>query len=229
MAGSLLQCVKKSDGEMIVIQAAMAAYLESGNRFLSDYLESIFRENEIKGKYDVRHDKTYYNQNNADTAALMAEKKQGERLRTRNYAFFLSMAFAYQDGQATLENIKEILNDIFLRDGLNFDDLETICFVGDGVFFRFPNKVLEIRPSGTDAKSKSYAMGDDKMSLARFAMAIGDYDGTITELHARYIPATYSDPGNDHPQQNAAIRMQAQRYDTYYQEGLPEKKLHTTK
>jgi phosphomannomutase len=72
---------EKSDGEMIVIQAAMAAYLESGNRFLSDYLESIFRENEIKGKYDVRHDKTYYNQNNADTAALMAEKKTGRTIK----------------------------------------------------------------------------------------------------------------------------------------------------
>jgi len=204
---------EKSAGEALVIQAAMAAHLESQGKMLSDYLQELFDANDIKARFDVREDTVYYNQNNPDPDALKADKKEGEGRRTKNYVFFLSMALAHRDGKLTKEQVIEILNDAFRDEGLDFSDLEGIYFVGDGVFFKFPNKVLEIRPSGTDAKSKSYAMGDNKKELARFAAVLGGYSGEITALHGRFVPEEYVTNG---------MEKGWDAYQEYYRDGLPE-------
>jgi phosphoenolpyruvate carboxykinase (GTP) len=204
---------EKSAGEAMVIQAAMAAHLDSQGRYLSDYLDEVFKANDIKGKYDVRVDVVYYDQNNPDPDALKRDKKEGEARRTKNYLFYLSLALAARDGKLGVADVVGILNDVFAAQNLRFDDLRAVHFVGDGVFFQFPNKVLEIRPSGTDAKSKSYAMGDDKTELALFATALGEYNGDLTALHRAAVPAVYAEKGMD---------LQWDIYQEYYREGLPE-------
>ncbi|GEM_PF-291153 len=207
---------EKSDGEMLVIQAAMAAHLENQNVMFSDYLNQLLEQNDIKGRFDVREDVVYYNQSEPDPDKLKEEKTAGELRRTANYVFYLSMALAYQDGKITRPQIISILNDLFAKEGLTFDDLSEIYFVGDGVFFQFPNKVLEIRPSGTDAKSKAYGMGEDKLLLARYAAALGNYSGDLTALHREYVSTDYSDVAS-------AMKLQWDRYQAYYREGLPPK------
>jgi 6-phosphogluconolactonase/glucosamine-6-phosphate isomerase/deaminase/phosphomannomutase len=235
---------EKSDGEMLVIQSAMAAYLEELSQtlglkqglFLSDYFHlivspskfdrTLFKtrdirgqypvESDINGKFDVREDVVYYNQSEPNPDILKKDKEVGEARRTKNYVFYLSLALAYRDGKVTKEQIISILNDLFGKDGFNFGDLSEIYFVGDGVFFQFPTKVLEIRPSGTDAKSKSYAMGENKGELARYAAVLGNYSGDITSLHAQYVPPEYSDP-------TKGMDLAWKRYQEYYRDGLPPK------
>ncbi|MBI2095325.1 MAG: hypothetical protein HYT89_04075 [Candidatus Omnitrophica bacterium] len=207
---------EKSDGELTVIEAAMTAYLESRGMMLSDYLSQIFEQNDIKGRFDIREDIPYYNQSEPDPVVMAKAKDEGILKRTKNYTFYLSMALAYQDGKITKQNIIDILNGLFERDELGFSDLKEIYFVGDGVYFDFPDKVLEIRPSGTDAKSKAYGMGIDKNLLARYGAAVGNYSGELTPLHHQIVPSNYSDL-------EGAEKMAWDRYQEYYRIGLPPK------
>ena len=203
---------EKSAGEALVIQAAMTAALDSEGRFMSDNLLQLFEKNNIQSRYDLRHDTTYYNQSNPDPDALKVEKALGEAKRTKNYEFYLSTALAVRDGELSTAQAASILSDVFAPQGLSFDDMLAMQFVGDGVYMEFPNKVLEIRPSGTDAKSKAYAMGDDKTKLARYAAAIGGYSGELTALHRSLVPARYVENGED---------LAWKAYDAYYRDGLP--------
>ena len=95
------------------------------------------------------------------------------------------MAMAVKQGKMTLENVKEVLNDAFKS--LIFDNLISIKFVGDGTYLEFTDKYIEIRPSGTDAKTKAYGGGSDKGIIELFANVLGNYSGERTELHKKYI------------------------------------------
>ena len=60
----------------------------------------------------------------------------------------------------TLDNAKEILSKTFnCGSRLDFSNLTAVKFVGDGTYLDFDDKFIEIRPSGTDAKTKAYAGG----------------------------------------------------------------------
>lgn len=85
----------------------------------------------------------------------------------------------------TLEDVKTILNDTF--PSLNFDNLLSIKFVGDGTYLEFADKYIEIRPSGTDAKTKAYGGGSDKAVIESFAETLGNYSGERTEIHKKFI------------------------------------------
>ena len=108
-------------------------------------------------------------------------------MRTKNDMFYLSMAIGYKLGKITLTQIQEILNDTFVN--LNFDNLLSVKFVGDGTYFEFSDKYIEIRPSGTDAKTKAYGGGDNKSVINRYANDLGNYSGERTNLHKQYIPS----------------------------------------
>ncbi len=176
---------EKSATEAIIVASSLAAKLEEDNQTLSEYLEQIFEKNNIVAKFDVREDISYYNESEPDIDKLKAAKVEGEKQRTKNDLFYLSLAIAIKEGKANLESVKKVLNCAFAE--LNFDNLVAVKFVGDGTYLQFTDKYVEIRPSGTDAKTKAYAGGEDLNSIQEFARILGNYSGDRTELHKELI------------------------------------------
>ena len=174
---------EKSATEAIIVASALIANLK--DKPMSDYLKEIFEENEIVKRYDTRVDIAYYNESEPDINNLKADKIEGEKKRTKNDLFYLSMAMGIKKGLMTIENVKEVLNDTFKS--LIFDNLEEIKFVGDGTYLKFAHKFIEIRPSGTDAKTKAYGGGSNKEMIETYANILGNYDGTRTTLHKKFI------------------------------------------
>ena len=174
---------EKSATEAIIVASALVAKIN--DKPLSSYLHDIFNENDILGRFDTRVDIAYYNESEPDIEKLKLEKIAGEEKRTKNDLFYLAMAIALKEDKMTLENIKEVLNDAFKS--LIFDNLKSVKFVGDGTYFEFTDKFIEIRPSGTDAKTKAYGGGSHKNIIETYATAMGNYDGTITEYYKKYI------------------------------------------
>ena len=175
---------EKSATEAIVVASALIAKL--GKKPMSDYLNEIFADNDIVSRYDTRIDIAYYNESEPDINKLKAAKIEGEKKRTKNDLFFLSMAMGVKEGLMTLDDVREILNDSFKS--LIFDNLEDIKFVGDGTYLKFAHKYIEIRPSGTDAKTKAYGGGSNKEMIETYANVMGNYSGDRTELHKKFIP-----------------------------------------
>ena len=178
---------EKSATEAIIVASALISKL--GNKYISEYLKEVFDENDIIGRFDTRVDIAYYNESEPDIDKLKQSKIEGEAMRTKNDMFYLSMAIAMRKGCLTLEQVKSILNDKFASDGLNFDNLKSVKFVGDGTYLEFEDKYIEIRPSGTDAKTKAYGGGLNKSDINRYANALGNYSGDRTELHKNLISA----------------------------------------
>ena len=69
--------------------------------------------------------------------------------------------------------------------------MRTSGFVGDGSYLKFHDKCVEIRKSGTDAKTKAYASGADKAECRKFAKAFGETSGDLTELYKQEISQNY--------------------------------------
>ena len=67
------------------------------------------------------------------------------------------------------------------------NNLKSVKFVGDGTYLEFTDKYVEIRPSGTDAKTKAYAGGEDLEMIEKFSRVLGNYSGDRTELHKELI------------------------------------------
>ena len=176
---------EKSATEAIIVASALIAKLQKEQVSLSEYLVQIFEENEIIGRFDTRVDIAYYNESEPDINKLKEEKVLGEAKRTKNDLFYLSMAMGVKEGKMTLDDVKEVLNDAFKS--LIFDNLVSIKFVGDGTYLEFSDKYFEIRPSGTDAKTKAYGGGSDKAVLETYANIMGNYSGERTELHKKFI------------------------------------------
>ncbi|MBR2431276.1 hypothetical protein IKB17_07455 [bacterium] len=176
---------EKSATEAIIVASALAAKLEEENKTLSEYLEEIFNECNIIAKYDVREDISYYNESEPDIDKLKQEKLEGEKQRTKNGLFYLSLAIAIKEGIANIDSVKKVLNNAFAE--LSFEKLIDVKFVGDGTYLKFIDKYIEIRPSGTDAKTKAYGGGEDLDSISEYARVMGNYSGDRTELHRELI------------------------------------------
>jgi phosphomannomutase len=176
---------EKSATEAIIVASALISKLQKEQISLSDYLAQIFKENEIVGRFDTRVDIAYYNESEPDINKLKEAKIAGEEKRTKNDLFFLSMAMGVKEGIMTLDDVKDVLNDTFKS--LNFDNLISIKFVGDGTYLEFTDKYIEIRPSGTDAKTKAYGGGFNKAIIETYADILGNYSGNRTEQHRKFI------------------------------------------
>ena len=172
---------EKSATEAIIVASCLAAKLEEDNKTLSEYLDEIFEENNIIAKFDVREDIAYYNESEPDIDKLKQAKTEGEKQRTKNDLFYLSLAIAIREGLADVNEVKRVLNDAFPE--LSFDNLVEVKFVGDGTYLKFTDKYVEIRPSGTDAKTKAYAGGENLESITEFARVLGNYSGERTHMH----------------------------------------------
>ena len=176
---------EKSATEAIIVASALISKLQKEQVSLSEYLVEIFNENNIIGRFDTRVDIAYYNESEPDINKLKADKTAGEAKRTKNDLFYLSMAIAVREGKMTIDNVKEVLNNTF--QSLNFDNLKSIKFVGDGTYLEFTDKYIEIRPSGTDAKTKAYGGGSDKAVIETYANILGNYSGDLNSFHKKYI------------------------------------------
>ena len=186
---------EKSATEAIIVASSLAAKLEEENQTLSEYLADIFEKHNIIAKYDVREDISYYNESEPDIDKLKAAKIEGEKQRTKNDLFFLSMAIAIREGIASIEDVKNILNNAF--DELNFDNLTSVKFVGDGTYLQFTDKYVEIRPSGTDAKTKAYSGGENLEDISKFARILGNYSGERTQMHRQLISDEFYETAKD--------------------------------
>jgi len=180
---------EKSATEAILVASALIAELEKNGKLLSDYLREVFFENNINGKFDVRKDISYYNESESDIEKLKAAKKAGEELRTKNDLFYLTLALAKRENLISMDNVREIFVQVF--GSLDFSDLIDIKFVGDGTYLEFKDKYVEIRPSGTDAKTKAYSAGLRKDKILDYATTLGTYSGELTETYRKYIPDDY--------------------------------------
>jgi phosphomannomutase len=180
---------EKSAGEAIVIASAMIGNLEKNGIYVSDYLEQVFEENKIKGKFDIRVENIFYNESNPDPISMKKEKEAGEILRDKNDNFFLGIALARRENKITVNQAKQILGEAM--PGLGFESLEDVEFVGDGTYLRFKDKYVEIRKSGTDAKTKAYGAGNDKEECIRFAKEFAFYGGELTRTYKQLIGESY--------------------------------------
>lgn len=188
---------EKSATEAIIVASSLISRLTEVNLSLSQYLSNVFNKNKIIGRFDTRVDIAYYNESEPDINKLKEDKVKGEELRTKNDVFFLSLAIAFKEGIVSLNDVKDILNDAFNKDGLSFDGLKAIKFVGDGTYLEFDDKYVEIRPSGTDAKTKAYGGGLNKDDIEKFATILGNYSGDRTELHKSLITEDFYNSSKD--------------------------------
>ena len=180
---------EKSATEAIIVAASLLAKLEQENETLSQYLIKVFEHNNISSKFDTRVDIAYYNESEPDIEKLKQSKVEGEKLRTKNDLFYLSLAIAIREGKITLDDAKNVLNNTF--DSLKFDNLKSVKFVGDGTYLEFADKYIEIRPSGTDAKTKAYGGGLNLDEITKYARILGNYSGERTALHKQLIPEEF--------------------------------------
>jgi len=180
---------EKSAGESMVLVTALAAHCKEANITLSDYLAAVFAESRIRATCDVREDITYYNESEPNPEKLRVAKREGEAKRDKNDLFFLGIAIALRDGKIDVEQARAILSDAL--PSLDFTTLEDVRFVGDGSYLKFHDKCVEVRKSGTDAKTKAYASGSDKDECRKFAKAFGEASGDLTELYTQEISQTY--------------------------------------
>lgn len=180
---------EKSAGESMVLVTALAAHCKKANIPLSDYLATVFEESAITATCDVREDITYYNESEPDPEKLREAKLEGEVKRDKNDLYFLGIAIALREKKIDLEQARVILSES-LPD-LDFTTLEDVLFVGDGSYLKFRDMCVEVRKSGTDAKTKAYASGPDKEECRKYAKAFGEASGDLTELYLSQIGQTY--------------------------------------
>ncbi len=176
---------EKSATEAIIVASSLIAQLEEENKTLSQYLVDVFERYNIVSRFDTREDIAYYNESEPDIEKLKLAKTEGEKQRTKNDLFYLSLAIAINKGVMSIDKAISVLNDAFPK--LKFDDIKDIKFVGDGTYLQFKDKYIEIRPSGTDAKTKAYGGGKCYKEICDYAHILGNYSGERTELHKKYI------------------------------------------
>lgn len=176
---------EKSAAEASIIATAMAAYLHQENKLMSEYLEEVFNDKDIKWRYDLRIERKLYNESNPNPDELKKDKAAGEVIRDQADGFFLAIALSVKLGKISLETAKEILSEALPE--FDFGNLENIYFVGDGTYLKFNDKFVEVRKSGTDALIKSYACGENKADCERYARAIVNYSGELTPKFEKSI------------------------------------------
>ncbi|MEW6610250.1 MAG: hypothetical protein AB1352_01285 [Patescibacteria group bacterium] len=180
---------EKSAGEASIITAALAANLYLAKKTFLDYYVGMLEEYRIRYRYNVRGQVAYYNESEPDPLELMRTKQEGERARDKNDNYFLALAIARREQFITIAQVREILREAFPR--LQFDDLREAHFVGDGTLLAFAGKSVEVRKSGTDAKTRAAAFGVNKQECELYLNAFLNYGGDLTPLYERSLPSAF--------------------------------------
>ncbi len=183
---------QKSAGEASVIATALAVFLFKNKKLISEYLEDIFKENNIKSIYHIRNDIIYYNESEPDPIKLKKTKAAGEEKRDKLDGFYLGITLAFRDKKIDINQAQEILQEVI--PDLDFSRLIDIKFAGDSTFFQFDNRLfVQIRRSGTDAKMRGYSGGQDKKNCIYYLDKLLHYNGRRTSLYKRIIPKKYQE------------------------------------
>lgn len=180
---------EKSAGEASIITAALAAHLFLAKKTFLDHYVSLLDEYRIRYRYNVRGQVAYYNESEPDPVKLMKAKQEGEKARDKNDIYFLTLAVARKEGLITVAHAREILSEAFPR--LQFQDLIDVRFVGDGTMVVFEDKSIEVRKSGTDAKTRAAAFGVNREECQRYMDTFLHHLGDLTPAYARLIPDAY--------------------------------------
>ena len=214
---------EKSAGEAMVITSAMAAHLEKNNLSLVQYLSEIFERNNIVNRYDYREDIIYFNESEPNITVRKQAEQEGLRMKEENDLFYLAVAIAIREGKITFEDAKTFMQKNFPN--VNFNDLQAIHFVGDGVYFKFPDRIVEIRPSGTEAKTKGYALGNDPQVLIADAKELAGYYNedmldSLKELLGDDLHAEYFAPASFLGSEMPSVKVKAlEIYQNYLMNG----------
>lgn len=179
----------KSAGEASVIALALLAHLYLEKKTLSQHVQDVFNEYGIAYRHYARADITYYNESEPDPLKMNQAKIEGEVLRDRIDLFYLGLALGLREKIITMDQARSILSEAMPT--LEFRDLENVFFVGDASYFAFQKMFIEIRKSGTDAKLRGYANGDDKARCSKYLDAMVYYSGNLTPLYRKYIPEDF--------------------------------------
>ncbi|MCL5010654.1 MAG: hypothetical protein M1127_00345 [Patescibacteria group bacterium] len=186
---------EKSAGEAAVLAAAMIAYFDKEKKFLSDYLNEIFIDNNINYKYYFRVDDTYYNESEPNPDILKKAKQEGEMKRDKIYSFYLCISLALREKIINLEQAKAILKESLGE--INLDGLKDIIFATFDVYFDFDDMFAEVRKSGTDAKMRFFFCGKNQQKCQLFSRKLVKYGGEIAPLFDKYIPRDFRDKAQD--------------------------------
>ena len=169
---------EKSSGEAGVSAVSLAAalYLNGGQEdpskmFLHRMLADVFKNSGVKNPMEYRGDIIHYNEAIFDPKELAAAKKAGIAERVEFNAWFEALARKIEGQPSALGEVQEALSAAIpgLKDF--WADLEDITIWSDGLQFWFKEdngrgiRSMCVRPSGTDAKTKIYFDGTDKVSM----------------------------------------------------------------
>jgi len=176
---------EKSAAEASILITGLIANLHKEKKSISEYLDESFIKNKITWTNDYRLDRKLYNESNPNPISLKQEKLDGEKIRDLVDKFYLSLSLAYKENKLSLVQIKEILFDLFPN--LNFNDLKNVYFVGDGSYFEFENKFIELRKSGTDAVLKAYFCGTNLDEGKNYCDVMLNFNGELSDKFKEYI------------------------------------------
>ena len=200
---------EKSVGEAAIVAASMAASLYQQKKLFSEYLAEIFDQNKISSRYYWRIDQTYYNESELNPEILKQTKKDGEVVRDKIYNFYLSLCFALKQKIIILDQMKNILSEVL--GVVDLSNLQDVIFVGDGIYFQFNQMFIEVRKSGTDAKSRFYVCGADQKICQVMIKKIASYTGQHSALYAKLIPSSFT---------QEAIKLADEFYGSYFRQGF---------
>ena len=209
MASEMFHDARKAAGESIPTNELYQNQTFLNGMLLSRQVEEKIKAQGSKNTAELRTDFTLL-----DLMLLNrlpqeeSQKYNQEAIDRRNYndTFFIGLAFALQDGNITLQELKTILKDAFASSEDVKKQLTTVTgkdektvvrdlnkwiegkltgfyFQGDGVYMEFKDGAYAIiRPSGTDPKIKGYPSTEDAYISALLSNSIVVLNPKTTDL-----------------------------------------------
>jgi phosphomannomutase len=191
---SVLGMREKSSGEACVSAVSLAARLWLESRqdatqyYLHTYLQKVFTDSAIENRMEFRGDIVHYNEAIFDPKELAQAKKAGIAERVAFNAFFTDLVSAPGDLAGKAAVLAEAMPEI----ASEWNRLERIDHWSDGLQFWFKRggklRDLCLRPSGTDAKTKVYLDGTDKLFLQTvFERGFRNFKPVLSERYRQLV------------------------------------------
>jgi phosphomannomutase len=167
--------------------------------YLHNYLREIFSRNHIENPMEFRGDIVHYNEAIIDPAELALAKASGIAQRNVFNEFFRKLALACSTGSTSIDGkklplakVREFLGGAMPAMKEEWLHLERIDVWSDGLqmWFEKGRRVRDIclRASGTDAKTKVYFDGKDKLYLQQlFRENFENFAPLLTDEYKKLI------------------------------------------